>query len=396
MTPTRPNLTPAYVLGTAAVFCGIGVAIALLGGYVELTGPARNLILVGVFGAVAGLIAIITAVVMAVQSASRIPSHSRDLAEIREQLTHVTGMLRDREPHATEDETRQLHENVERLQQISAQSQQDLSQVQEMLRHVMNKLDSLRSVATTPSPAAEALDREADDITPFPVVGEQDENVFRPATFDAPAEEQEAPAYEEPPSTRPAFTFRPTKAAVEDTPPEHFDSLDAARSRVEDLMALSNWDSALAIATQFASEHEDDADAQWLRQRVQREYGIYREGSVRRLYEQIKDELERKHYRRALSIARRLLDKFADHKKAQKIRQQLPTILENAEIEERQEDEARIQSFIKAKRFQDAVELGEALLAKYPMSPQAESLDDMLPRLRQLAIEQEADTIARR
>jgi uncharacterized membrane protein YheB (UPF0754 family) len=161
-------------------------------------------------------------------------------------------------------------------------------------------------------------------------------------------------------------------------------------------MALSNWEVALATANQYAQQHPEDADAQWLRQRVQREYDIYREGSVRRLYEQIKEELERKHYRRALSIARRLLDKFPDHKKSQKIRQQLPTILENAEIEERQEDETRIQSFIKSKRFQDAVELGEALLNKYPMSPQAESLEEMLPRLRQLAIEQEAETIGRR
>jgi len=177
---------------------------------------------------------------------------------------------------------------------------------------------------------------------------------------------------------------------------EHFDSLDKARARVDDLMALSNWELALAIATTFAAENPDDSDAQWLRQRVTREFEIYREGSVRRLYDQIKEELERMKYRRALSIARRLLEKFPEHKKSEKIRRQLPTILENAEIEERQEEEQRIQSFIKPKRFADAVELGEALLAKYPMSPQASSLEEMLPRLRELAIEQEADALGRR
>ncbi len=384
MNPQRPNLTTVYVLITAAGFCFVGVAIALLGGYVELPVAARNLIIVAAFGVTVASIAILSAVVIAVQAICRTPTNTRELIEIRDQLSHIGGMLRDRDPNTDEEESRQMAIDVARLQQNTAQSQQDLSQLQEMMRQVIAKLDALRSVATTPSPAAAALDREADEAEAIAIASEQEPIRLSP-------EEEVQPIA----STKPRLTFRPT-LAPDELPVEAFDSLDAARARVDDLMALSNWDQALAIAANFAEEHEDDADAQWLRQRVQREFDIYREGSVRRLYEQIKDELERKHYRRALSIARRLLDKFPDHRKAQKIRQQLPTILENAEIEERQEEEQRIQSYIKAKRFADAVELGEALLAKYPTSPQAESLEDMLPRLRQLAIEQEADSMARR
>lgn len=384
MNPQRPNLTPAYLLITAAAFCLGSVAVALLGGYVELPAPARNLIVAAALGVTLVAIALMSAVVIAVQAICRTPTHTRDLMEIRDQLSHIGGMLREREPKNDEEESRQMAINLARLQQNTAQSQQDLSQLQEMMRQVMGKLDSLRSVATTPSPAAAALDREADEAEVIALSGEEDL-----AELEVVGEIQPIA------STKPRLMFRPPQEKDE-VPVESFGTLDAARSRVDDLMALSNWDQALAIATKFAEEHEYDADAQWLRQRVQREFDIYREGSVRRLYEQIKDELERKHYRRALSIARRLLDKFPEHKKAQKIRQQLPTILENAEIEERQEEEARIQNFIKAKRFQDAVELGEALLAKYPTSPQAESLEDMLPRLRQLAIEQEADSMARR
>ncbi|CAN5462922.1 hypothetical protein BH10PLA1_BH10PLA1_10440 [soil metagenome] len=390
MGSNRPALLPAYVLGAASVFCTAGAAIALLGNYVEVSVATRNVILVAIIGLDVGIIAALSAAVSAAQSAARLPSYTRDLNEMREQLSHIGSMLRDREPKDDEDEAL-LHENVARLQANTAQSQQELSQVQEMLRQVIAKLDSLHSVATTPSPAAVALDREADDSGIFPAInGDENGDGIDALGNTSIAAESDAHAI---PS--PAFIFRPVNQPDE-VRAEHFNNLEECRSRVDDLMALSNWDVALATANQYAQQHPEDADAQWLRTRVQREYDIYREGSVRRLYEQIKEELERKHYRRALSIARRLLDKFADHKKSQKIRQQLPTILENAEIEERQEDETRIQSFIKSKRFQDAVELGEALLNKYPMSPQAESLEEMLPRLRQLAIEQEAETIGRR
>jgi len=288
----RPNLTPAYVLITVAVFSFVGVAVALLGGYVQIATPARNLLIVAAFGLTVALIALLSAVVIAVQAASRIPSPARDLAEIREQLSHIAGMLREREPHADEDEARELAINVARLQQTSAQSQQDLSQLQEMLRQVMGKLDSLRSVATAPSPAAAALDREADEADTFTLAPEE-EPVRLPDD-----EPLRLPDGEPTPivSTKPRFEFRPTPPA-DDTLVEHFVTLDAARSRVDDLMALSNWDQAMAIATKFADDHDDDADAQWLRQRVEREFDIYREGSVRRLYEQIKDELERRHYR---------------------------------------------------------------------------------------------------
>ncbi len=393
MNAPRPNLTPAYVLCTTAVFGGAAVVIALIGRYADLPVPARNLLIIAILAAAAGMIGVMTAVVTSVQIASRIPSTTRDLQEIKEQLQHIASMVRAREPH--EDDSEQMVENIARLQQNSAQTQQDLAQMQEMMRQLLDKLDILRAVASAPSPAAAALDREDDEAIAFPVVGEEDESTPIHENYDA--SESEVASEPEPRSNfrhTPAFTFKPT-LPPEDAPAEEFETLEAARARVDDLMALSNWDAAVAIANLFAQQHPDDTDAQWLRQRVQREFDIYREGSVRRLYEQIKDELERKHYRRALSIARRLLDKFADHKKAQKIRQQLPTILENAEIEERQEDESRIQNFIKSKRYQDAVELGEALLAKYPLSPQAESLDEMLPKLRQLAIEQEAETMGR-
>lgn len=389
MAHQRPRLTTVYAAATLAVFCGLAVAVALVARMVDVPSSTRNLLLIAIVGVIAGIVAAVAAAMEATRGAFRQPIYTNEIADLREQIQHVASMLRDREPESDEHHPDAIRAKLADVSQGLAQNQLGLSQTQEMIQQVMSKLDALRSVATSPSPAADALEREADDSDVFPIVDVNEPDPVQAAagfarSYGDPADRQQPMA--------PAFTFRATPTAMA----EQFDSIDKARARVEDLMALSNWEAALAIASEFAHQHPDDTDAQWLQQRVNREFEIYREGSVRRLYDQIKDELERKHYRRALSIGRRLLDKFPDNKKAQKIRNQLPTILENAEIEERQEEEVRIQSFIKSKRFSDAIELGEALLAKYPMSPQASSLEEMLPRLRELAIEQEADLLGRR
>ena len=81
----------------------------------------------------------------------------------------------------------------------------------------------------------------------------------------------------------------------------------------------------------------------------------------------------------------RLLQQFPTHRLADKIREQLKTLQDNAEIEERQELEVRIQELIRAGHFEQAIELAEDVIRRYPMSPQAESLETLLPRIRELA-----------
>jgi len=87
----------------------------------------------------------------------------------------------------------------------------------------------------------------------------------------------------------------------------------------------------------------------------------------------------------------KLLECAPGHRKSVAIRGQLKTIRENAEIEERQEQERRIQDLIRNKQFFDAIELAEDLLQRFPNSPQAETLQKLLPKMRELAIGDEAE-----
>jgi hypothetical protein len=90
-------------------------------------------------------------------------------------------------------------------------------------------------------------------------------------------------------------------------------------------------------------------------------------------------------WRRALLHGQHLLEKFPSHPRAEGVRRQLKTLQDNAESEERQEMEIRIQELVRAQQIDEAIELGEDLMRRYPMSPQADSLETLIPKLRELS-----------
>ncbi len=156
---------------------------------------------------------------------------------------------------------------------------------------------------------------------------------------------------------------------------------------VENLMATADWDAALEKIRKFHQDFADCAEGKVLLERVEHERRLFGEQTVRQWYEQFKDESERKNWRRALGLAQKLLEKFSDHTKCEKVRAQLPLVQQNAEIEERQEQEQAIQLLIRTRRFDEAIEQAELLIRRFPLSPQAQTLDAMLPRLREMALQ---------
>ena len=170
-------------------------------------------------------------------------------------------------------------------------------------------------------------------------------------------------------------------------------TLELVRGKVEDDMAVGSWDQALNDIRQFALNFPANSDGRTLLARVTRERELFRESTVQRFYEEAKYELERRNWRRALSAVQKLSERYPDHAKTQKLRPQFRTIQENAEIEERQEMESRIRELVQGKRFSDAIALSEDLLRRFPKSPQADAIEELLPKMRDLAIQHEADAI---
>jgi hypothetical protein len=160
---------------------------------------------------------------------------------------------------------------------------------------------------------------------------------------------------------------------------------ERARDRVTDLISVGSWDKAMSAAAEFVENFPAHAEGRHLLTRVRREHDIARDAKFQRMYEEVQADVDRRSWREALEGAQKLLELYPNHARANKIRQQLKTIAQNAEIEERQEHEIRIQQLVRGRRFAEAVELAEDVMKRYPGSPQAQSLDQMLPKLRDLA-----------
>jgi len=166
------------------------------------------------------------------------------------------------------------------------------------------------------------------------------------------------------------------------------------RERVEDLMAVWAWDQAYAETARFVESFPDHSEGRDLLRRVMSERDSYVESTANRLYEEIKTDIDRRMWRRAMGSAVKLLECAPGHRRSVAIRGQLKTIRENAEIEERQEQERRIQDLIRGKQFFEAIDLAEDLLQRFPNSPQAETLKNLLPKMRELAMGNEAEAQA--
>jgi hypothetical protein len=172
------------------------------------------------------------------------------------------------------------------------------------------------------------------------------------------------------------------------------DALFHTEQRVRELVHVNAWDRAVALAGEFVNNFPSNEDGRLLLSEVNREHNANRDSEYQRRYEQVQSNINRRLWRAALADAEALLDEFSDHPRAGRLRNQLRTLRENAEIEERQEHEMRLQLLLEQRRFADAVLEAEEIVRRFPGSPQAEALVERLPQLRQLAAEDaEADLV---
>jgi hypothetical protein len=160
-----------------------------------------------------------------------------------------------------------------------------------------------------------------------------------------------------------------------------------ASREIEELVAAASFERAMEQVRLLVQGFPTSPDAHTLAARVQKEFETYQETTVQRMFEEIRHDSERRMWKRALMHAEHLLERFPTHRLAEAIRMQHATLRENAEIQERQEMEVRIQELIHDGQFDEAIELAEDVVRRYPLSPQAESLEKLLPRIRERARE---------
>jgi uncharacterized membrane-anchored protein YhcB (DUF1043 family) len=173
------------------------------------------------------------------------------------------------------------------------------------------------------------------------------------------------------------------------------ETMNASVMEINDLVGGADWENAMRKARQLVQGFPTSGEARAVLERVQRDHEQHCQTTAQRLFDDIRQDVDRRMWRAALSRAKRLLECFPDNRLAEQIRGQMKTLGENAEIEERQELEVRIQEMIRGNQLSEAIDLAEDVIRRFPNSPQADSLDAMLPRIREMVqqhLEQDVQT----
>jgi len=158
-----------------------------------------------------------------------------------------------------------------------------------------------------------------------------------------------------------------------------------ARRRIDEFMSVGRWDRAQQTAEELVLRYQDSTEAAQLQDRVKREWALAEAEHRRQLQRQIEQAVTERQWSQATVRAEQFLARYGDSDAARLIREKLPTLRANAEIETRQHAERDIKELIRRQRYDEALGRARELIEKYPKSPQAEALRGQIPRLEQRA-----------
>ena len=161
--------------------------------------------------------------------------------------------------------------------------------------------------------------------------------------------------------------------------------IEVATREVDDLAALNAWDRAAGVVRDLQRRHPDSEKVAELVRRVGIGCDKANAEERARLMSRAQEATNQRKWGEALRLAETVIEKFPKSPEAHDLRQQLPTLRTNAEIQHRQQMEAEIREFIKEQRFSEALRCARELIGRYPDSPQAHVLRGQLPRLEQKA-----------
>ncbi|QDV89551.1 hypothetical protein RAS2_06210 [Phycisphaerae bacterium RAS2] len=172
-----------------------------------------------------------------------------------------------------------------------------------------------------------------------------------------------------------------------ETAREQFESSDVvtATKQVNDLINISAWQRARDVAQQLQQRHPDSNEARQLLLRIEREHNLAQGEQQRRMAAEVQRYVSRRRWEEALAAAKTFIERFPQSADAEALRLQLPTLEANAEIEVRQQLEAKIMDLARHGRYIQAADLARQVIAQFPGSPQAEALRSQLARLEDLA-----------
>ena len=157
-----------------------------------------------------------------------------------------------------------------------------------------------------------------------------------------------------------------------------------AKRRVEELMSVSGFATAVAVVNGLLAKHPSSAEAIALMERVRREREAFVNEQRLAMYQKVEKEASSRRWRDALSAAEELLSAYPDSPEADAVRARMDTLRENARIEEVRRLRDRVSDLISRRQFAQAIEVAKDVIARFPGTAAARELHEQMAKLEEL------------
>ena len=165
--------------------------------------------------------------------------------------------------------------------------------------------------------------------------------------------------------------------------------IEDGTQQVDDLMAVASFAEAQRLADSMLSSYPESKSAQSLVDRVERESTVFLRDQRQRLYSEVQRSAAARRWQQALEAARRLVQAHPNSTEANAVDAMLPTLRDNARIEQVRQLRDSFRDMINRRRYTEAVEIAQEMLKRFPDTRAANDLRGQMSRLRKLAAEEE-------
>lgn len=163
-----------------------------------------------------------------------------------------------------------------------------------------------------------------------------------------------------------------------------------ARSRIDELIAAGELDEAQVAAHELLIAEGGSEQAAALVEKVEQQVVQRLDQHRREMYSQIQQAAKQRQWGEALHIARQLVGAYPDSSEAQITMSQIPTLEDNARIEEVRRLRDQICDQIIKRQFASVCKLAADVVDRFPRTAAATDLRKQLPKLKELARAQKA------
>jgi hypothetical protein len=161
--------------------------------------------------------------------------------------------------------------------------------------------------------------------------------------------------------------------------------VNETRRWVEDFLAAHDFQAAAAAAAHLESDYPGLSEAGQLTQYVQRRHEEYIRQQRQGMLAVVEKHAAAKQWQAAVDAGQDLIDLYPDSPEGHLAAQKMPTLRDNARLQEARDLRDRITHMLSERQFSAALELARQVMARFPETAAAEELRQQMARLEELA-----------